>query len=312
VRYTVACVPTGRSLMADWRKIPEAGTVLGIKFTVLCARVLGRRIAGWMLYVPAFWYTLVRGSVRRASREYLGRVGQPTSLRHVIRHVHTFAKVALDRLFFLTGRMDRFKFEHTNHDVLVDQVKTGRGAVLLGAHLGSFEVMRRRAKDFDVPINVVVDFSNAERINAVLKKLAPDIETRLISLAPDPVVAMLGIKAAIDRGELVAILGDRVDHGPDARITHADFLGSRAAFPAGPWLLAHALHCPVFFVVGLFEAPNTYSLYLELLADEVKLERNRREEAIAAYAAVYAAMLEKYVRTAPMNWFNFYDFWSES
>jgi predicted LPLAT superfamily acyltransferase len=298
--------------MADWRKIPEAGTVFGIRLVVLCARVLGRRIAGWILYVPVFWYTLVRGSARRASREFLRRAGEPTSLRHVIRHIHTFAKVSLDRLFFLTGRMDSFRFVHTNHDVLEAQVKTGRGAVLLGAHLGSFEVMRSRAKGFDVPINVVVDFSNAERINGVLRKLAPDIDTRLISLASDPVAAMLAIKAAIDRGELVAILGDRVDHAARDRVTHAEFLGARAALPAGPWLLAHALHCPVFFVAGLFEPPNTYALYLEPLADEVKLERTRRDEAIAGYAAVYAAMLEKYVRKAPMNWFNFYDFWSES
>ncbi len=297
--------------MADWRKIPEAGTVFGIQLVVLCARVLGRRIAGWILYVPVFWYALVRGSARRASRDFLRRVGHPSSLRHVIRHLHTFAKVSLDRLFFLTGRMDRFQFVHVGHDVLVDQVKTGRGALLLGAHLGSFEVMRRRAKDFDVPIHVVVDFSNAERINGVLKALAPDIETRLISLAPDPVAAMLAIKAAVDRGELVAVLGDRVNHAAKDRITHAELLGARAAFPAGPWLLAQALHCPVFFVVGLFEPPNTYSLHLELLADEVKLERARRDEAIAAHAARYAAMLEKYVRTAPMNWFNFHDFWSE-
>jgi len=297
--------------VADWRKVPEAGTVLGIRLVVLFARVLGRRVAGWILYIPVFWYTLVRSSARRASRDFLRRAGQPSSLRHVLRHIHTFAKVSLDRLFFLTGHMDRFRFVHVNHDILVDQVKTGRGAVLLGAHLGSFEVMRSRAKDFDVPIHVVVDFSNAERVNGVLRTLAPDIDTRLISLADDPVSAMLAVKAAIDRGELVAILGDRVGRGAD-RVTHAELLGARAPFPAGPWLLAHALRCPVFFVAGLYEPPNTYALYLEPLADEVKLERTRRDEAIAAYAAGYAAMLEKYVRKAPMNWFNFFDFWSES
>jgi predicted LPLAT superfamily acyltransferase len=299
--------------MADWRKIPEAGTVVGIRLVVVSARVLGRRIAGWILYVPAFWYALVHGAARRASRDYLRRVGQPASLRHVIRHIHTFAKVSLDRLFFLTGRMDRFRFEHTNHDVLIAQVKSGRGAVLIGAHLGSFEVMRSRANDFDVPIHVVVDWSNAERINGVLRKLAPDIDTRLISLAHDPVAAMLAIKAAIDRGELVAILGDRTPAaGPGARVVHASFLGAQAPFPSGPWMLAHTLDCPVFFVAGLFEPPNTYALYLEPLADRVKLARTGREAAAAGYAAVYAAMLERYVRKAPMNWFNFYDFWSES
>ena len=109
--------------------------------------------------------------------------------------------------------------------------KSGRGVLLLGAHLGSFEVMRCRAKEFDVPINVVVDFTNAERVNSVLRSLAPDIDTRLISIGTDTVTAMLEIKAAIDRGELVAILGDRLPSGSKGqRVVTSQFLGADALF----------------------------------------------------------------------------------
>ena len=61
--------------MAEWRHIPEAGTVLGIRLLVLLARMFGRRIAGWFLYLVALYYAIVRGLVRRASRDYLCRVG---------------------------------------------------------------------------------------------------------------------------------------------------------------------------------------------------------------------------------------------
>jgi len=298
--------------MAEWRKIPEAGTVFGIRFLVLLAHTFGRRIAGWCLYAVALYYAIVRGIVRRASRDYLRRVGQRTTFGNVVRHLHTFAQVSLDRLFFLTGRWDSFCFEQKNHDLLVQAGKTGRGVLLLGAHLGSFEAMRCRAKEFGVPLNVVVDFSNAERINAVLRTLAPDIETRLISLATDPIAAMLAIRAAIDRGEFVAILGDR---HPSARVgttrlVTSEFLGADAAFPAGPWLLAHALRCPVYFVAGVYTPPNHYALQFELLAEEVRLDRRDRSAALARYVRAYAAMLETYTRSAPLNWFNFFDFWS--
>jgi predicted LPLAT superfamily acyltransferase len=310
--------------MAEWRKIPEAGTVFGLRLLVLVARLFGRRIAGWFLYVVALYYAIIRGTARRASRDYLRRVGLPATFANVVRHVHTFARVSLDRLFFLTGRWESFRFEQQNHDMLVQIARTGRGVLLLGAHLGSFEVMRCRAKDSGLPINIVADFSNAERVNGVLRSLAPDIDTRLIALGADPVAAMLAIRAAIDRGELVAILGDRLpdprpgERGepgklgkPDSpRVVMSQFLGADAGFPAGPWLLAHALRCPVYFVAGIYTPPDHYALHFECLADEVKLDRHDRAAALARYSQCYASMLETYVRSAPLNWFNFFDFWS--
>jgi predicted LPLAT superfamily acyltransferase len=303
--------------VADWRKIPEAGTVFGIRLLVLLARAFGRRIAGWLLYVIAFYYALIRGTARRASRDYLRRIGERATFGHVVRHLHTFAQVSLDRMFFLTGRWDSFCFEQRNHELLVEAAKSGRGVLLLGAHLGSFEVMRCRAKEVDIPINVVVDFSNAERINAVLRTLSPDAETRLISLGEDPLAAMLEIRAAIDRGELVAILGDRQPETKakpgkpgNPRVVMSQFLGADAAFPAGPWLLAHTLRCPVYFVAGVYTQPNHYALHFERLADEVRLDRHERTAALARYAQTYASMLESYARSAPLNWFNFFDFWS--
>jgi predicted LPLAT superfamily acyltransferase len=300
--------------MADWRHIPEAGTVLGIRLLVLLARTFGRRIAGWFLYLVALYYALARGAARRASRDYLRRVGQPAMFGNVVHHLHTFARVSLDRLFFFTGRWQPFRIEHRNHDRLVQAARTGRGVLLLGAHLGSFEVMRCRARQLGVPINAVTDYSNAERVNRVARSLAPDVETRMISLADDSFGAMLAIRAAIDRGELVAMLGDRPPSGkPDAaRVVMAPFLGADAAFPAGPWLLAHALRCPVYFVAGVFTPPNHYALHCVLLADEVRLDRKDRAGALARYVRAYAALLEVHVRSAPMNWFNFYDFWSPS
>jgi predicted LPLAT superfamily acyltransferase len=302
--------------MADWRKIPEAGTVFALRLLVLLARIFGRRVAGWLLYVVALYYAVVRGGARRASRDYLRRVGHRATFANVVRHLHTFAQVSLDRLFFLTGRLDSFHFEQRNHESLVEAAKTGRGVLLLGAHLGSFEVMRCRAKQFGVPINIVADFSNAERVNGVLRSLAPDLDTRLIPLGTDPVGAVLEIRAAIDRGELVAILGDRppsskVGKTGAARVVMSQFLGAAAAFPAGPWLLAHSLGCPVYFVAGVYTRPNHYALQFEFLADQVRLDRHEREAALARYAQAYASMLETYARSAPLNWFNFFDFWNQ-
>ncbi|HET9621044.1 MAG TPA: hypothetical protein VFP84_06750 [Kofleriaceae bacterium] len=300
--------------MADWRRIPEAGTVWGIRALVLLARTCGRRIAGGFLYLVAVYYAIVRGAARRASRDYLRRVGLRATFRNVVRHLQMFAQVSLDRLFVLTGQWQVFDIEQINHDKFVAAAKAGRGVILLGAHLGSFEIMRCRAREVGVPVHIVADFSNSEMIMAVLRSFDPEIGAHLISLAGDPVTAMLEIRAAIEAGGIVAILGDRpAEHAgkPGAvRAVRSPFLGESAAFPAGPWLLAHALHCPVYFVAGIYERPNRYTLYFELLADEVQLDRKDREASLLRYTQAYAERLEAHTRAAPLNWFNFYDFWA--
>jgi len=296
--------------MADWRKIPEGGSVFALRLIILIARICGRRVAGGVLYVVAFYFAAMRKDARSASRDYLRRIGEPATFRNVVRHMHTFARVTLDRLFFLTGRLEQFEFEHTNHDLLVDIAKSGRGVLLLGAHLGSFECMRARANKYSLPLNVLADYSNAARVNGVLRSLAPNFDVRLIPLGEDPLPAMLEIKAAIERGELVAMLADR--RPPSGRVVKTPFLGGEASFPAGPWVIAHTLRCPVYFVAGVFTKPNRYSLHFELVADEVRLERRERDAALAHYAAIYAKLLEAHTRKAPLNWFNFYDFWSKA
>lgn len=290
--------------------------MLGIRLLVLVTRAFGRRIAGVVLYFVALYFALVRGTARRASRDYLRRVGQRSRFRDVVAHLHTFARVSLDRLYFLTGNWKPFTFEQVNHEGLVEVAQARRGVLLVGAHLGSFEVMRCRARSYELPINVVVDFSNAARINSVLRSLSPESDTRLISLADDAVAAMLAIRAAIERGELVAILGDRAPatssrEAASARTVTAHLLGAPVELPTGPWLIAHSLRCPVYFVAGLYTPPNHYQLHFELLASEVVLDRKDRRGSIAGYAQRYADMLERHVRAAPRNWFNFYDFWRQ-
>ena len=281
--------------------------MIGIRLLVLSVRLFGRRITSGILFVVAFYYALIRGVARRASRDYLRRIGQPTSFWMVVRHIHVFAQVSLDRLFFATGKIKPFELAYDGHDELVQLAKSGKGVILLGAHLGSFEVMRCQAREFAIPINIVAHFGNAERINGVLQSLAPDMKTNLISIATDPIRAMLEVRAAIERGEIVAMLADRADH--QGRVITTQFLGADAAFPAGPWLMAHALRCPVYFVAGVYSSPRRYELHLRCLASEVHLERKDRTAALSRYARSYASMLETFAREAPLNWFNFFDFW---
>lgn len=291
-----------------WHEMAERGTALGIRILLAMTTLFGRRATSLLLPFIAAWYALLDSRVRRASRDYLRRIGSRAGLIEVIRHIRCFAQVALDRLFLLRGEHDLFEVTTHGEEHLARLKREERGAIFVMSHLGSFEVMRTLSAERRFPVNILGYFENAKRINAVLQGINADVDARFISIRPNDPTFVFEIEDRIRAGEIVGTMGDRV--GFDGKSMRVPFLGSEAAFPTGPFLLASLLRCPVFLAFGLYREPNRYELYCEPFADLVELPRGGREEALRQHVARYAERLEAACRRAPDNWFNFYDFWS--
>jgi len=211
-------------------------------------------------------------------------------------------------VFLLLDGHNSFQVKRTGHEYLAKLARERRGAVLLGAHLGSFEAMRAGAKSEHFPLNIVGHFENARMINALLERLDPQTSARVLHVGHDPVGFATRVSEKLEQGEMVAILADRV--GLNDKFVEVEFFGERAAFPSGPFLLAAVLKRPVYLVFGLYFEPNRYELFCEPFAERIELPRKDRAAALQAVVQRYAARLEEYARKAPNNWFNFHDFWA--
>ena len=275
-------------------------------FMVAVCRVLGRRVARLLVRPLVLYFMAFAPGARRASRGYLKRLGLPHGSRDVLAHFRRFADCTLDRLYWVRGETRRFEVTSTGAEHLIALGAARRGALLVGAHLGSFEAMRGMAAREAVPLNIVGYFKNARLINGVLARLNPDAMTRVLTVEPG-VDFVLRLKERIDAGELVAVLADRVGVGD--RTVEARLFGAPVRLPAGPYWLAATLGCPVYLTFGLYHEPNRYHLYCEPFADRIELPRGAREEGARGYAQRFAERLEHHCRLAPDNWFNFYDFW---
>lgn len=291
-----------------WQDVTEKGSVLGIRVIVVLATALGRRVIGAVLHVVAAWYVVFHPGVRRASRDYLVRLRGRATLGDVYRHVLCFARVTADRVFLARGALEPFALATEGEEHLRALRSARRGALLVLAHVGSFEVLRATGSVRDIPVSFLGYFRNARMINAVLRELNPSVDARLIEIRPDDPTFIFDVERVIAGGELLGTMGDRV--GEDGKAVQVPFLGAPAAFPTGPYLLAAVLACPVYLAFGLYQEPNRYTLCCEPFAERVVLPRSGRTEALAGYAARYAERLEHYCRLAPHNWFNFFDFWS--
>jgi len=293
--------------MSDWLKRREHGTTLGIRFVVMLCNLFGRRIARGFVRILMVYYVALDRRARQASRRFLEQVlDRPVRFRDVLRHLTTFGLVTLDRVFFLQGRRELFEVEAEGSTLLDELTVEKRGALLLGAHVGSFEAMRARGSTRGHDIHVLAYLDNARKINAVLAGIDPAMSARVVSLGT--VDSMIRAKALLEDGAILAMLGDRV--GLSDKAVDVDFLGERAPLPTGPYLLASVLRCPVYLVFSVHLGGNAYRVWCEPFADRVELPRADREGALRRYAQRYADRLAFVAREYPFNWFNVYDFWN--
>jgi predicted LPLAT superfamily acyltransferase len=264
-------------------------------------------MARLLLYPITVYFLITTHTARRASYEFLkrARVGS-VHWWDVLRHFYYFAATILDRVYLLRGEFDRFCVTIHGKEVLQHQNENGKGCILLGSHLGSFEILRALGvMQRGFSLKVLMDTTHNQNISRFFDALNPTIAATVI--APDRPDTLIRVRENLDGGRFVGMLGDRV-FGTD-KTTHCHFLGAPATLPAGPMLLAAMMRCPIILFFGLYRGGNRYDIYFERFADEIVLDREHKAEEIQSWMQRYVARLEHYARLAPYDWFNFYSFW---
>jgi len=305
-----------------WSGVAERGSVAALRFAAWVHRNLGRRPMRVLLLGASLYFFLFAPIVRRASRGYLERIwaapegrlalrGAPDS-RRVFEHIYAFAINLYDRMVIWGGELDDYTFEHDRSGDIFELARRKQGALLLGAHLGSFELLWFLSRKYDLAINVVVFYENAEQINSFFDALDSNVHVRAIGLDPKSVRAAFEIKACIDRGEFVVILADRIAPGERSRCAQATFLGGSATFPLGPFALAGVLECPVLMALCVRTGDCRYRTVLRTLRKSGRIPRSERKKRAQELLAQYVGLLETYCHRYPYAWFNFFDFWNDT
>lgn len=297
---------------ARWKQRPEGGGRFAIWLIRSIGRLGGRRVGRACLYLITPYFLARRGPERRASRAWLSRaLGRPASLFDVARHIHTFAATILDRIFLLSGELHRFDISIEGLPALDAQLGKGRGVLLFGSHLGSFEVLRVLAGTRpELGLRVVLDKGHNPAMTQLLDALNPQVAATVIDAGRPGTEILMAISEALEQGQMVALLVDRPQPGEPAE--PAAFFGRPAPFPLAPWQLAVVLGAPVMLAFGLYRGGNRYDLRFEPFSDGETVPRPERRAHVAALIRRYAARLEALARQFPYNWFNFYDYWESS
>jgi predicted LPLAT superfamily acyltransferase len=295
--------------------------MVGLRFTVLWLRLFGRALTLPLVHVIAAYFFLVDRNGRRASRSYLARLHgriaatrapdwSPTAWRSYL-HYREFAISIVDRVCMWGGYDERFAFDFHGREYFEKLAAEHRGAVVFGSHLGSFDALRVLSSLDGVKVNVLMYTKHAPRINQIFRELSPRADVRVISGDRGSASIAFEIRACVERGEWVAILGDRIEPGDRGRTCSVAFMGEAALLPESPFALPFLLGCPALLMVAIRDGAWRYSVFAEPLADPPRrTPAVERQERARDLAALYALRLEHYCAKAPIQWFNFFDFWS--
>ncbi len=284
------------------------GGYFGNWFFVQLIRWAGLRAAyAWLVPVTAY-FTLTSPGPFRSSVEYLRRLFGPQPIRvwpwWVYRHFYSFGVTLLDRVAVIMGR-GRMECTFEGEAAFRELLDRGQGIILLGAHLGNWELAAHLLGRLGRPVNLIVLERESANIRRLFDRATQSRMFRVLTADDSPLRA-IPIYAALRRGEVVAMLGDRSFGGAETRVR---FLGGTARLPIGPYHLAAVTGAPLFEVFAVREKLGHYRFFSFPPRTVSRDALRPGSDTLQALADEYAGRLEAVARQYPFQWYNLYPFW---
>ena len=281
----------------------------GIRFFVIALRVLGLRLAYVLTVPPAIYFSFASPDVAATMdyhRRIFGKVPWWKRRWLVFRHFLSFGRALIDRIAILAGDTKHFSFSFDGENHVREALAEGRGVLLLTAHFGNWEAAGQLLSRLDVPVNVTgFDLENTG-IRSVLDQ-SSKAKFRFLPLTGSP-TDLVALVAALRRGEIVAMLGDRAYGSPTASVP---FLGGTASFPIGAYVMAAVAGAPLVHVFSLREPRGHYHFFGFPPQRPHMPPRHQRDTAMRDYAVCYSRDLETVLKRDPFQWYNFFPFWNK-
>lgn len=296
--------------MAEWSGKTRGG-VAGYKIFVFVIKHFNIRAAYFLLRFVAFYFLLF--SDKKPLLFYFQNIhkyGKFKTLVSVYKNYFMLGQVLIDKIAFMAGINKSFSFNYEGEKFLHELAESKTGGMLIGAHMGNWEVAGQLLKRIDTKVNIVMLEAEHANVKALLDDVLKEKELSIIPIKDD-YSHLYKITEALKRKELVAIHGDRFL--PGASTVTINFMGQLAQFPTGPLYIASKNNVPVSFVYTVKDAQTKYHFYATPAKQfkypaRLKTRKQEIQEMVEEYALNLEYMVEKY----PLQWFNYHKFWEEN
>ncbi len=281
------------------------GTLLGYKIYIFVLKNFGVNGAYLLLHTIVLYYFLFSWRGSKAVYQYFRkRLGYSRfkSIISIYKNYYKLGQTLSDRVTVSTGLQETFDYTHDGMEKIDALLKKKKGGILISGHVGNFEISHYFLENrYSISkISMVTTPAEQEHISAYLDKMSTATSLELI-LVKDDMSHIFEIHAALERGGLVVITGDR--YLPGSKYLTEKFMGAPAKFPLGPFRLASRLKVPVLFVYVMKGKKRNYQLYARTAeAKELDAQGMLKE---------YTESMEWVLKKYPLQWFNYFDFWED-
>jgi predicted LPLAT superfamily acyltransferase len=296
--------------VTSWKGKTRGG-LTGYKIFVFVLKYTGLGTAYFLLSFVAFYFFLFNPKSFRAIfyfyRERLNK-GFISSVFFIYRNYYALGQVLLDKFSIMAGLSHKFSFTFEGEEYLEKMAGDKTGGLLIGAHIGNFEMAGYLLNRIQIPVNVVMYDGEHEKIKDYISTYAGK-NFHVIVLKEDN-SHIFEINDAVREKQLVCINGDRFVAGN--KTIEAVFLGEKARFPHGPFYLCTKYNMPVSFVFAMREKNFRYHFYATPPHNFYQNSASgNKDTIISGILSQYIAEMEKILGNYPTQWFNYYNFWQK-
>lgn len=294
--------------MANWEGKTRGGK-FGYMFFIKLIKHLGISAAYVFLAFVVIYFIpfapKATASTWRYSRHIL-KLGVFRSVLMLFRNYYRLGQILIDKIAIGGGMVGKYKFKFEHYQEFLDVLNSEQGVVMIGGHIGNWEIGAPFFGDYGKKINIVMYDAEHQKIKEMLEKNSTGHDYKVIPVNNDNLTHVFQITEALNNHEYVCFQGDRYVNAE--KLLTANFMGHDAQFPAGPFLLASRLKVPVVFYFAMREKNRTYHYRFTMASPVARTKDKKPEQALLEqYVENFGKVLNEY----PEQWFNYYRFWNE-
>ncbi len=286
------------------------GKVLGFKIFGFILNTVGLRPAYFILRFVSFYYFLF-SKPNKYIRQYFIKAHGYSKLRArlaVYKNNFLLGQTIIDKVTVMAGIKNTVKTQSKNGHYLDELAAIGKGGILVSAHIGNWEVAGQGLNRLGTAFNILMYTNEKEDVKQYMDDMMKEKKINIISIDEESKSHIIELHKAFSNNELVVMHGDRYREG--AKTFTANFFGSPAKFPAGPFILAAKFGVPlcIVFAVKTGKFSYEFSTLKPIQVARVRGEKDL-EKVCTDLLQKYVNELENMVKAYPHQWFNYYDFW---
>ncbi|MCX6204789.1 MAG: lysophospholipid acyltransferase family protein [Bacteroidetes bacterium] len=283
------------------------GNKTGYQFFVGVLKLFGVKTGYFILkFVVLYFYVFSFKSSKILYSLFHKKLGynRIESILKVYRNYYKMGQCIIDKIVVMSGLKNNFTYNFEGEENLKEITTLQNGGILISAHIGNWDIAGHLLKRLDSKINIVMFDGEQTQIKEYLKSVSEKKNVKIIYIKND-LSHIYEISESLKNNELVCMHADRFIEGN--KTIEAIFLGEKAKFPKGPFLIASIFKVPISFVFALKENNMKYHFFaskLKTYSNEVK------EIAMQKMLNDFVFEMELKVIRYPEQWFNHYNFWA--